>query len=132
MTLDPGYCQPSCTPPIPVIYQGADKTLDIFLTSQTSGDPVDITAATEIEAIFLNTDGTFLEKKLTTAGIAIISGPGGHFQIYLAAADTALLAVSASGGYSDVEIHLVIGGKTTIVVLSNAVNILARRYPTAP
>ena len=131
MSLDP-----CALPQPPVIVQGEDKVLDIVLRKQlpngSLGDPVDLTAATEIEAILLNTDGTFLEKKLTTSGITLISGPGGHFQISISAAQSALLAASVSPAYSDIEVHFVIASKTTISIITNAVNIIPRRYPTAP
>ena len=129
--LDPTYCQP-CTTAVPVIIQGQDKVLQVVLKSQQSGNPVDITSASEIEAIFLNTDGTYTEKKLSTGGISVISGPGGNFQIALSPSDTQAMAVSTGGAFSDIEIHVTIASKVSIVILTGAVNILARRFPTAP
>lgn len=121
-----------CAPSIPTVIAGEDKFLDIRLINQTSKNPVDLSAASEIEAILLNADNTYLEKKLSTGGITLISGPGGNFQINLAASETALLALSPSDSASDIEIHFTIGGKLSIVILTASVNILSRRYPSAP
>jgi hypothetical protein len=138
MSLNLDGCQP-CSPPPPVVYQGADKTLDFFLTKQSNGQPLDITGVTEIEAIFLNTDGTFLELKLSLSEVTLVSAPGGHFQVQISAADSQLLALSPMPVppsylpcFSDVEVHLTIGGKISIVVLTGSIQVLARRYPTAP
>ena len=124
----------SCSkePCVPTVIMGEDKTLDVKLTSDTTGDPLDLTGASEIEAILLNADATYLEKKLTTSGIVLVSGPGGHFQILLAASESALLQASPTGSYSDIEVHLTIASKLSIGILSGSVNIIPRRYPSAP
>ena len=118
--------------PIPLIVQGEDKDLAIKLTDKVAKQPFDISAATEIVAIFLNTDNTFLEKKLSTSGIALINGALGQLKVILSAAETAALALSVNGAYSDIELHVTIAGKVTILNLLNCVNIIARRYPAAP
>lgn len=116
----------------PTIIQGEDKTLTIKLVSSDTKYPVDLSTASEIKAILLNTDNTYTEKLLSTGGIALVSGPGGAFSIFLTAADTLALAVSPQGAYSDIEIHFVISSKTGIVLLTNSVQIIPRRYPSAP
>jgi hypothetical protein len=121
-----------CEKTIPTVIMGSDKSLDIKLVSELSGDPFDMTAATEIMAILLNADGSFLERKMTTSGIVLVSGPGGHFQIVLTAANTTLLQASPVDCLSNIEIHIVIAGLTTIVLLKNSVKIIPRLYPTAP
>lgn len=120
-----------CPIVVPTVIIDEDKVLDIRLTSQKTKDPFDLTSATEIEAIFINADNTYLIKKLTLAGIVLISGPGGHFQVILTSAETALLAPSIVGGYSDIEIHITIAGKLTIVILSQSFLCIERRYPGA-
>lgn len=128
MSLEP------CTPEIPTLVLGEDKTLDVKMInlSSPSRDPLDLTDATEIVAILLNADGTFLELKLSLSQITIISAPGGHFQIAITAAQSALLAQSAPGGFTDIEVQFIISSKKTITTLTDAVSIIPRRYPTAP
>lgn len=128
------------TPCLPKRVLGSDITLDVFLKDKLTKMPIDISAATELEAIFLNADGTFLEEKLTTSGIAIIDGPGGHMQVLIDAADSALLKPSninviplpQGPSYSDIEFHYTIGGKTTIVNAPQSINLVPRLFPTAP
>lgn len=127
MSLEP------CPKPIPTIIQGEDAVLDVkFLNARPPKDPIDLTAATEIKAIMVNTDGSYLEKKMTDGGIVLVSGPGGHFQIVIDSADSTLLAVSPSGFRSDIEVHYTIATKEKIVILSQEVLIKARRFPSAP
>lgn len=130
MNLDP--CATTCNTKIPRIVLGQDKTLDVWLTSESTCDPVDLTDATEIVAIFLNADGTFLERKFSLSQITIVSAPGGHFQIALPSASTALLAPSPTGSYSNIEIHVTISSMVTIILLPNSVNIVPRLFPAAP
>ena len=131
-------CLDPCSPQIPQIIAGADAVLDVKLINQQTGDPLDLSAATEIEAILLNADNSFLELKLSLSQIVLISGPGGHFQIIIPAASSALLALSpvpspsVPASNSDMEIHLTIGGKLTIINLIGVVTIVARRFPAAP
>lgn len=127
----------SCLDPrgpfIPTVVLGEDAILDVKLKSKVTGDPFDLTAATEIKAILLNANNTYLEEKLSTGGgITLISGPGGHFQINLAAADTTLLAPSVPPALSDIEVQITIAGKLKIVLLNGAVNFIQRRFPAAP
>jgi len=124
LSLDP------CTPQVPTVVKGADQTLDVQLKTQSGF--VDLTSASEIKAVLLNADGSFLEKKLSTGGIVLVSGPSGHFQIQLAASETLLLAESVAPAYSDIQVNFVIAMKTTIVNLIGVVSIVASRYPTAP
>lgn len=118
-----------CVPQIPVVIMGEDKFLDVKLLSQLSGDPIDLSAATEIQAILLKADSTYLIKKLSTAGITLVSGPGGHFQIILTQIESALLRPSPLGAYSDLEIHFTIAGLLTIVLLPNSVSIVSKLFP---
>ena len=125
MSLDPTAQFPS----VPVVIQGEDKTLGIRLKSSTSGDPYDLTAATEIEAVFLKTDNTCLHKKLTTGGIVLVSGPGGYFQVLLTDTETPLLALSPVAGYSSIEIRVTIGGKVNYVQLVDSMQVVASLFP---
>ena len=129
----------------PTVILGEDKVLNVQVNQITQDNcgndctqPLDISAATQIVAIFQNADLSFLYKKLSLSQIAITSGPFGRFSITLLAADTALLAPSpgpqpgcCGGGYSAIEIHLTIAGQETIINLPNSVNIVPRQFPTS-
>jgi len=118
---------------VPVIVQGEDKTVTVKLTQKingpTNGYPFDLTGATEIEAIFLKTDGTCLHKKLSLAQIIILNALAGSLQILLTAADSALLAVSPLTANSNIELRVVIAGKMTYIQLKNVVKIVSSLYP---
>lgn len=122
----------SCLDPItklpPEIIQGEDETIDVRLTSAVTGDPFDITGATELEAKFLNFDGTIKSYKLSLSEIAVISGLGGHLRITISRASSLLLKPSASSGLSSFELYVTIAGKVTIVQFVNAVKIKAKLF----
>lgn len=101
----------------PRVVQGGAKILTVNLVSQSTGLPFDASAATEIVASFLNTDGSTLEKKLSTAGI--INLDKSTFQVSLSAADTALMAPSNANpnGISDIVLQITISGVLTIINL---------------
>lgn len=117
---------------VPVIVRGEDIVLDVFLTKDNSNQPFDLTLATQIVAVLPNQEGSsplFLEKTLTGGGIVVVSGPGGNFQILATAAQTKILAVNEA---TSLDVRLTIGGKLTIVVIQNAINIVDPAYPAAP
>lgn len=120
---------------IPVIVQGEDKVLTVGLTklsasTSINGTPFDsLASATEVKVIMLNTDQSYLVKLMSTGGVVVTSGLGGKFQIIIAAAQSALLALSPSGLYSDMEVHVTIGGKLTIVILTSVFQVIAPRFP---
>lgn len=116
--------------PLPTVVLGEDKTLDVKLKNKITRDPIDLTAATEIVAILPNADSTtFLEKKLSTAGVVLINGPTGHFQIIISASESSLLSIGSS---VYIDIRFTIGGKLTKVVIKDAITIISPAYPTAP
>ncbi len=122
-------CLEPATPIVPTVIMGEDKTLTVRLTDAATQNYVDLTAATEIVAFFLNADSTYLQKKLTTSGIVLVSAVGGLFNILLTAAETELLALSPAGGFSNIEIHYTIGGKVTIVQLKSVIQVIASLFP---
>ncbi len=137
--LDPNCCNVSDGEEIkpPTIIAGQDKTLTAQLINIMNGVRTlfDLTSATEIEAIFLNADGSFLEKKLSLSQITVTNAPSGIFQINLLAADTALLALTNLTPpivYPSIEVHVTIGGKLTIINMMNCINIVQRLFPSAP
>jgi hypothetical protein len=115
-------CALDCDQQPVLIPVGGDKILTFTLTSQTTGYPIDITAATEIVAAFLNQTGVVpsaLEKKLSTSGVTILSGPGGVCQTTISEAETASLATGIQG----VIFKVTLAGITTPVNLQNAINV---------
>ena len=124
--------QCSDTPNVPTRVVGSYITLDVYLKDQSSNKPIDLSLASEIEAIFLNADMSYTERLMTLGGIALIDGPGGHFQVLIPETDSAMLAPSVSPTFSDIEFHYVIGGKTTIVNAPQSVNLVSRLFPLAP
>lgn len=116
----------------PTLVQGADALIDLFVRDKKTKFPVDISGATEIVVILQNTDLTFLELKLSLSQVAIINGPGGYYQATVTNVQSALLKLSAAPLYSDVEAHITISAKETIVLYPQSLNIVSRLFPTAP
>ena len=113
---------------IPQIIQGEDKTLTVQLSDPDTKEFTNITGVSEITAIFLNTDGSFLQKKLSTSGIVLVNALAGKFQIVLSAAETALLALTPENSYSNIEVRFVIASKTTIVQLEDSIEVVAKLF----
>lgn len=128
MQLDP------LQPFIPEIFRGEDLSLPVTLPNdQFSGDPVDLTSATEIEAVLVNADGaSYVTKKLSLSGITLVRAAIGRFEINFLVADTSGLALSAAPGDIGLRISWVIAGKTSIVNLNNFCTITERLFPSAP
>lgn len=73
----------------------ANPFVVLLKTDAETMNPFDLTAVTEVETCFQNTDGTELTAKLTTGEIEVIGNPIlGKLGIVLDAAETALLAVT--------------------------------------
>lgn len=104
------------------IDQGEDKVLVVHLFDQDADDVVDLTDADEVIARFTNDDGTILEKKLTTGGVAIESVPGAKVRVILSEADTAALLV---GERQTFEVEAQVDGLTTIVKFERALTVKA-------
>lgn len=125
MSLDP------CRPKVATVILGEDQPVSVTLVDSTTKLPFDLSSATEIIALFQNLDLSILQKKKSTGGIVLLSGPGGAFQILLTAAETALLAPSPTNGYSDLEVKVTIAGKLTIIQLPQSLKVLPRIFPSA-
>lgn len=123
----------SCLDPqtslIPQIIKGEDQTLTVQLNDEATKYPYDITGVTEIEALFLKTDGTALSKKYTLAQVVILNALAGKFQILLTTADTLLLKLSEPGTYSSFEVRLTIGGKVTYIQFVNSIQVVQSLFP---
>jgi len=115
------------------IIQGADKALAVRLSSESTGDPFDLSSATEIEARFLNADGSCQHYDLSTGGVTILSAGAGKFQVNLPASGTSLLAPTDNTQdpllYQGVEIHVEIAGKETIINLPSTIDVQPPLFP---
>lgn len=126
--------------PVPQIVIGEDKTLGVQLTDATTKSGFDLSGATEIVAILLNADNTYLQLKLSLSQIVVINNPVGLMQIIVTAAQSALLALSpilipGAGdvqpvyGYSNIELHITIASKVTIVQLPDSIQVVQTLFP---
>lgn len=123
MSLDPAV------PVIPTVVRGEDKYLNIKLDNANTGDPYDLSLATEIDAVFEKTDGTCIHKLLSLTEVVVTNGPAGKLRIQLNAADTALLALSPEDGYSDIELRITIASKLNIVQLVDVFKVVQKLFP---
>lgn len=114
----------------PRLVRGEDKVLNVRLNDNKTGNPFDISAATEIKAILLKETG-YLIKLLSTAGITITNGPGGRLAIMVPKAEGATLALSGPGLLSDIEIHVTIAGKVTYALLDDVFEVVDPFFPDA-
>lgn len=73
-----------------LVLRGEDRVLK-FQTVDADGQPRPLGAPGEIQMDFINEDGTVLEKKLTTSGVAIISDDRGEFSVSLDDTETTAL-----------------------------------------
>lgn len=119
-----------------IIQQGSDIPLVFRLQSRTTMDPIDISAASEIEAIFHNADGTCLHKTLTGGGIVVINGPIGKFQANITEAEGLLLestdqtdADTILESLQSVEVNTTILGKKQTINFPKSLNVVPRQFP---
>lgn len=134
MNLESSTGASSCSS-IRTVYIGDDWLLPVQLEVFDSCCKligfVDLSAATEIEALFKKADDTTLIQTLTDNNIVLTNGPLGAFNIIVAAADSADLAASETGLYTSIEIRYTIAGKVQSIILTNAILIAERLFPDA-
>ncbi len=84
----------TCAPNIFSIFTGDAKTMSLRALYQESGQPLDLTAATEIIVRLPNADGTTLLLKLTLGAVSITSPAVlGNFTALITALQSALLNI---------------------------------------
>jgi len=104
------------------IVRGEDRTILVKIKS-SDGEPHDLTAATEISAVFKNSDASTTTKLLSTAGIAIVGSPLlGHIDITLTDAETLLLGAGTLG----FEVEIDEGADKRIVQLLKSLTVVDR------
>jgi len=110
------------------IIRGSDKDFTVLVTiigGCNSGEPFDLTGASEIKALFKKEDDTILTKTLSGSAITIVSATTGKIKVLLTDADTSLLAV---GDGQPFEIEIIIGTITSIVQFIETLNVRDRVF----
>lgn len=105
------------------IERGEDKNIDVYLVDKDSGEPIDLTGASEIKARFRKSDGTVLEKLMTTSGVSVLSIAGAKVRAILSEADTTSLLADAN---QDFEFESVVSGVTNIFKFERALTVKAK------
>lgn len=112
------------------IIQGSSQSLNVRLVDGSTGDPMDLSNAGEIVAIFASpVDPGYIEKKKSTNQIAIASATGGRIMILLSPADTMALTPGPTMSF---EVRVTISGVVSAVQILNSLNVIASLFPTAP
>ena len=105
-----------------VIIRGQTKTINAFISLESTEEPVDLTNQTSIKAFYQKDDNTLLEKN-TSNGITVVSALGGKIQIALTAADTGSLEVDER---LDWELEVTLPSETHIFQFNEELDVLAR------
>jgi hypothetical protein len=109
-----------CNENLAKVTQGEDA--EITMRVLKDGEPMDLTAVTEITVKLPKDDGTAISKTLTLAAVVILGNPVlGKFKVILPDADTALLN---AGELQDFEALIDVGATRTIVRFEKALTVL--------
>lgn len=121
--LDPGSCGAG---QVKTIYRNSDGFINIqAVFSQYPLQPFDFSGATEIKVSMLNGDQTVLTLKLSLSQVQIFKAQAGQIRAFYNKSQSVLLAL----GLQDVQIVATVSSQDTIMVASEAVNVLPERYP---
>lgn len=105
------------------IVKGADEIVTVRLVEESTGEPYDLSAADEITARFLKSDGTALEKTMGDGEIAFVGNAVlGKITITLTDTDTSGLEVSDS---ADLELRVDTGANRKSVLLEGCLKVRA-------
>lgn len=108
------------------VVQGEDKEIVIQIYDETNEQYFDLTSISEITVAFKKTDGTKLEKKLTTSGVTVLAATAGKFKVILANADT----TSLKAGNQPIFVTLDVSTTKSILVkgFEQALNVLEQPF----
>lgn len=110
------------------IIKGSDREFGIFITIEETGEPFDLTGASEIRAIFLKSDDvSTLVKTMTGGGITVVAACAGKIKVLLDETDTAALKTGELQGF---EVEVQIGVITSIIQFSESLTIIDRMFST--
>ena len=108
------------------VIQGEDRDLILRIVDKLTQIPFDLTQATAINARFAKADGTRLIKTVGN-GVTIISAPAGKIDVFLSAAETALLVAREEQSF---EVEIVVGtglsSRITVVQFLKALTVRGR------
>lgn len=104
------------------IIKGATKTFNVYLIKKSDNEPLNITDATEIEALFCKNDSTLLTKSLGS-GVSKIHEVGGKIQVSLDSTDTEDLLEDER---QDFEIAVTFPSDKYIIQFKERLNVYAR------
>ncbi len=117
------------------IVKGQDKVFYVDLFYTDTGEPFDLTAATEIKVLCPGAlAGVPVVFKKTLSEVAIVGAPGaGKISVTCSEAKTALLLVNPSGPqFQDLQINVVIASILSIFVIPAVLNISDPPYVEVP
>jgi hypothetical protein len=110
---------------------GADKTFYLDLYYSDTGEPFDLTNATQIVATFPGASGAPVEEKLTgNENVAVMGAPGaGKISVTVPASDSALLLENPNGNQlQDLQINVTASSKTYVFIMTAVLNIVPPSY----
>lgn len=109
------------------IFLGNAKTVYLKVNSDDccGGDPVDLTACTEIDVALPKADGTLLHFLLSTNGVSISSPKNlGKFSAPISSENSALLNI---GEFQDIDVTFTIAGEVFTVRFARALSVFEVR-----
>jgi hypothetical protein len=105
------------------VYRGTDRTLTLRCVDAQSGNPRDLTTATEISVSFLGVNGPV--KKTMSGGDVLMTVPlAGRFSVKLGAADTTRLQLLDRG---DIEAEIITPAEgISVARFTRSIRVLSR------
>lgn len=126
-------CLDPQVPVIPKITRGSAISIPVALpVDQFTGQPVDVSSASEIKFALPNADGTTVLQLLkTTSGIADNGYKQGDFLAVISEAQSLLLKLSDADTEGDIDarVEYIIAGKTYIVNLPGYCTVVENIFP---
>lgn len=107
------------------IIRGSDREFCARIVIQDTGEPFDLTGASEIRALFRKEDETVLTKTMTSGAISILSACTGKMKIILNDTDTSSLLVGENQSF---EVEIQIGSITSIVQFLEVFTVIDRIF----
>jgi hypothetical protein len=104
------------------IIAGATKEINVYLMKKSTSEPLDLTAATQIEAVFKKADDTLLTLNLSS-GVSRVSDLGGKFKVTLTTTNSALLKLDER---QDFEVAVTFASSKYIVQFKECLDVIQR------
>jgi hypothetical protein len=91
------------------VIRGTDRKFRVFLKHQSTQEPVDLTACTSLEALFVDEDGAIQKRTEANGQITYANKAAGLFDVKIDRAFTATLKIAERQTF---QIEAVVGGDT--------------------